>query len=43
MIFRVAYRYKKSMSIIERVIIYIYIYIESFASYIRDPSRCLKV
>ena len=41
MIFSVAFQYRKSMSIIERVIIYIYIYIEFLASYFRDPSRCL--
>ena len=41
MIFRVAYPYRKSMSIIKRVI-YIYIYIEFLASYIRDPSRVYR-
>ena len=43
MICSVAYRYSKSMSIIERVLyiyMYIYIYIEFLAAYIRDPSRC---
>ena len=35
MILSVAYRYRKSMSIIE-----IYIYIEFLAAYIRDPSCC---
>ena len=35
MIFSVAYRYRKSMSIIERVI-------EFLASYIRDPSRVYR-
>ena len=39
MIFSVAYQYRKFMSIIERVIIYIYI--EFFASYFCDPSHCL--
>ena len=41
MIFSVAYPYRKSMSIIERVI-YIYIYIEFLASYICDPSRVYR-
>ena len=47
MIFSVAYRYRKSMSIIERVIyiymyVYIYIYLKFLASYIRDPSRVYR-
>ena len=41
MIFSVVYRYRKSRSIIKRVI-YIYIYIEFLTAYIRDPSRCFK-
>ena len=43
MIFSAAYRYRKSISIIERVVyIYIYIHVEFLASHCSDLSRCIS-